>query len=275
MNTLTFVVIIVFVVITIITRIMFHRSSSIRRPEGMKEQIPEEGQKIREDNGFLQDYVDGLPQAKDPAIRNSFKAGYSAMKENKLIEAMDNFSVASAQAQESQKVALLTLMGNCLYRQGKLDDALGHYKEALDLAIQISDKDGEIANLSNIGVIYKTRGKLDEAMGNYKEALKLATEMNNTEGIAATFGNIGLVFQSKGELDSALEYYEVALKLHQGMENKDGTSRNLCNMATAYEVKGERDKALDYYNQSLKIFRQIGANREIEFVEEKIRGLSF
>ena len=211
-----------------------------KRPPHAKEQEKEIAEikvginRIIEEVKDIKNYLDGwqkLPLTDEKRI--TFDKGLKAMKECNWNSAIDTFRGLLSDAKDNKKVALLNLIGNCFFHQGNLDQALGHYKESLDLAREINDKEGESANLGNIGVIYWKRGELDKALEYFEEGLKIDREMNRKEGIAATLGNIGLI----------------------------------------YAKKGEKEKALFYFNRALEIFKQIGAQREIAITENNIRKL--
>ena len=251
-----------------------------KRPPHAKEQEKEIAEikvginRIIEEVKDIKNYLDGwqkLPLTDEKRI--TFDKGLKAMKECNWNSAIDTFRGLLSDAKDNKKVALLNLIGNCFFHQGNLDQALGHYKESLDLAREINDKEGESANLGNIGVIYWKRGELDKALEYFEEGLKIDREMNRKEGIAATLGNIGLIYQTRGELDKALKYHEEALRVSKEIGYKEGEAANLGNIGLIYAKKGEKEKALFYFNRALEIFKQIGAQREIVITENNIRKL--
>ena len=230
--------------------------------------------RIIEEVKDIKNYLDGwqkLPLTDEKRI--TFDKGLKAMKECNWNSAIDTFRGLLSDAKDNKKVALLNLIGNCFFHQGNLDQALGHYKESLDLAREINDKEGEATNLGNIGLIYQARGELEKALKYHEEALRVSKEIGYKEGEAANLGNIGLIYQTRGELDKALKYHEEALKIYREMGNKEGEAQDLGNIGLIYAKKGDKEKALFYFNRALEIFKQIGAQREIVIIENNIRKL--
>lgn len=64
------------------------------------------------------------------------------------------------------------------------------------------------------------------------------------------------------------------MKLEREIGNKEGEAQALGNIGLIYDTKGDIDKALDFLNQALAIFKEIGAQREIEIVERNIKRLT-
>jgi tetratricopeptide (TPR) repeat protein len=204
-------------------------------------------------------------------VRVSVEEGLKLMDEYKWDAAIEIFRKVLAGAKnEKHKVVALNLIGLCFYKQSDLDPALGNYKESLELAKKIKDKEGEAANLGNIGLVYYDKGELDKALEYHNKALKIDKEIGNKEGEAANLGNIGLVYYDKGELDKALDNYNQSLKINEELGSKEGIANQLGNIGLVYYIKGELDKALEYYNRALKIFTEIGMTMEIERAKQNI-----
>ena len=58
----------------------------------------------------------------------------------------------------------LDYIGHIYFRQGKIDEALASFENALHVFTQAGNRQGEAAQLSNIGNIYFEQGRLDEAL---------------------------------------------------------------------------------------------------------------
>jgi tetratricopeptide (TPR) repeat protein len=88
-----------------------------------------------------------------------------------------------------------------LHHNGRWDEAVAHYEEALRLA----PKDAN-AHL-NLGVVLHQQGRKDEAVAHYKEALRL----NPKE--AKAYYNLGRILLEMSKLDEAMRYFEQAVRL--------------------------------------------------------------
>jgi tetratricopeptide (TPR) repeat protein len=91
-------------------------------------------------------------------------------------------------------------LANALYLQGRLDEAIAEYRQALQL-----DKNS-FENHSNLGNALRTKGLLEEAIAECREAVRL------NKDFARAHCNLGLALQQQGEFREALE------ELRQGHE---------------------------------------------------------
>ncbi len=92
-------------------------------------------------------------------------------------------------------------LGFALAAQGKTDQALAHYAEALRLDPDLADTH------NNLGMALAAQGKLDQAMAQYAEALRLKP------GLARAHNNLGLALAAQGKMDQAMAQYAEALRL--------------------------------------------------------------
>ena len=98
-------------------------------------------------------------------------------------------------------------LGNALRRQGKLDEAIAEYREAIRL--QPDDHIGHY----NLGDILRSQGKLDEAIAEYREAIRLQPDY------AYAHSNLGLALLAQGKVDEAIAAHREALRLNPNYHN--------------------------------------------------------
>ena len=95
------------------------------------------------------------------------------------------------------------------------------------LSIEGIAESEKLALQIEIGICFWSQSKLIEAHGTFKEGLEIARAIDNRDGISICLGNIGLIYSDKGDLDSALKYLQEALKIHQEVGYKQGEASNL------------------------------------------------
>ena len=91
--------------------------------------------------------------------------------------------------------------GNMLKENGKLDDAVDSYQQALAIKPDYAEVYGDLGN------VFKEQGKLDKAIASYQQALALKPDY------AKAYVNLGVVFQEGGLLDEAADNYKRALAI--------------------------------------------------------------
>jgi tetratricopeptide (TPR) repeat protein len=85
--------------------------------------------------------------------------------------------------------------------QGRIEDAIGHYKEALRLNPE-NDK-----VYFNLGNVLSQQGRLDEAIDKYKEALHI------NPAFADAHNNLGNTLAREGHIDEAIKHFNEALRI--------------------------------------------------------------
>jgi tetratricopeptide (TPR) repeat protein len=156
-----------------------------------------------------------------------------------------------------------------LAKQGKLDEAVAQYREALEIQPRYAE------TRYNLGIALSRQGKLDEAIAQYRAALEIApakTEARNNLGNAlARQGsypaaiveyqkvleldpdfadaryNLGNVFLKQHKLDEAIAQYRKTLEITP--EN----AAALNNLGNALAMKGADDAAIAQYQRALEI----------------------
>ena len=92
-------------------------------------------------------------------------------------------------------------LGIAIWAKGDLDEAVRHYRRALQIDPDHTEAHG------NLGNALAEQGRLDEAIGHYRQALR--TEPNN----AGLHHNLGRGLVMAGQLAGALEHFQEAVRL--------------------------------------------------------------
>jgi tetratricopeptide (TPR) repeat protein len=127
-------------------------------------------------------------------------------------------------------------LGIAFSQEGKLNEALSHYKKALKIKPDYADAH------SNLGLALSEKGKIDAAVLEYKEALKI-----KPDNIAALF-NLGNALGDLGKFDEAVFYYKEALKL------KPDFVEAHYNLANTQVHLGNDNEADIHYAEALRIY---------------------
>ena len=138
--------------------------------------------------------------------------------------------------------------------EGKLDDAINYFSEALTLRNQISNNLYGIGEtLNSLGVTYYYKGQLVKALDYYKESLNVKQKLGNKQQIAIALNNIGDVYHTQGELNLAWNYYNQSLDLFEEIGNNEHIFSGLHNLGKVFYQKGEFNTALEYFDKALKV----------------------
>jgi tetratricopeptide (TPR) repeat protein len=126
-------------------------------------------------------------------------------------------------------------LGSALAAQGKLDDAIGHYRAAL----RIDPTYVEAHN--NLGSALAAQGKLDDAIGQYRKALRMRPYYPEAHN------NLGTALAAQGKLDEAIGHYRAALFMRSNF------SEAHYNLGNALVRQGKLDEAIAQYSEALRI----------------------
>ena len=126
---------------------------------------------------------------------------------------------------EEQVKTALTNLG-CVLRQKMLyDEALRHYKEALEIAERIEDTRAYARILNNMGNIYQSTFDFDSAIECFEKRAELAADIKDSDGLIKAYGSLGGIYHLMGDLRKSILYYEKVI-IHVRM--KLGASRVDC-----------------------------------------------
>jgi tetratricopeptide (TPR) repeat protein len=165
--------------------------------------------------------------------RGYYNLGYALTTQGKLDEAIAHYSEAlrinPAYAEAHNN------LGNALTTQGKLDEAIAHYSEAL----RINPNSAQAHN--NLGNALARQGKLDEAIAHYSEALRIYP------ADAEAHNNLGYALTTQGKLDEAIAHYSEALRIRPNFLEAHN------NLGLALTTQGKLDEAIAQYYEALRI----------------------
>jgi tetratricopeptide (TPR) repeat protein len=151
-------------------------------------------------------------------------------------------------------------MGSVCEKQGKLDEAMAHYEQALE--IQESVLGGEHAAAARtrrgMGIVRQRQGRLDEAMTFFERALAIEEVALGTGHVelTSTLMNMGLVRRDQGRLEEALELYARTLRIREASLGSSHrlTAITLVAMGRVWQLQGRLDEAMAQYERALPIF---------------------
>jgi CHAT domain-containing protein/tetratricopeptide (TPR) repeat protein len=116
---------------------------------------------------------------------------------------------------------------------------------------------GEALNLNNIGQIYFSQGKNEQALKLYQQALAIYQENKYPAGIAVTLNHLGRVYTNTGKYNQAIESNQQALTNYKAVGDRTGEGVTLSNLGQIYQKQNQLEKALGLYQQALAIHREV------------------
>ncbi len=159
--------------------------------------------------------------------------GNTLLQQGKVDEAITHFQ-ESLQIKPDYAGACYNL-GNALFQKGNVDEAIIQYQKA----VQINPDNAAAHN--NLGYVLLQQGKVDEAIAHFQEALQIKPDY------AGACYNLGHALRQKGKVDEAIIQYQKALQI------KPDYAEAWYNLGNALLQQGKVDEAIAHYQQALQI----------------------
>ena len=143
-------------------------------------------------------------------------------------------------------------LGVALAHNGRLDEAMSQYSEALRLKSDASEVHNNLAN------VLAARGQVDEAIVHYLKALRLEPDYDKAHN------NLGNALAGEGKVEEAINHYSEAIRI-----NPDYAGAHY-NLGNALAAQGSVDEAIKHYFEALRIWPDwAGAHNNLGFALEK------
>ncbi|MEW6265662.1 MAG: CHAT domain-containing protein, partial [Thermodesulfobacteriota bacterium] len=127
---------------------------------------------------------------------------------------------------------------------------LEHYQQALRIAKEIGDKQGQGNSLGSIGLVYFSLGDYPKALEHCQQALKIAKEIGDKKGEGSDLGNIGIVYKNLGDYPKALEHHQQALKTFETLGTKSEIRITTGNIGDVHLEQGDLAQAEKWFQQA-------------------------
>ncbi len=128
-----------------------------------------------------------------------------------------------------------TNLGVALARQGKIEEAVAHYVEALRIQPDFVEAH------NNLGIALAGQGKIEEAIAHYVEALRIQPDF------VGAHTNLGVALAGQGKIEEAIAHYVEALRIQPDYVE----ARN--NLGVALAGQGKIQEAIAHYREALRI----------------------
>lgn len=152
----------------------------------------------------------------------------------------------------------LVFQGDALLTLGRVDQAVGIFREALDLAGKADSPMILGMAYGNLGAALMRRGDLLEAETMSREALAIAERIGTDVGISAQLEILGRLHWLRGELAEAQDLLEQALEVYVRLGDRTLEGRLYITLAQAQWARGDLDGARKSLEQALALSRETG-----------------
>jgi len=154
----------------------------------------------------------------DGLLHNTFVPGYVSLSSS-FEAAQKALKMAQIAGNDTMIVKSWLALGSNLRLQGKNDDALNLFQDALKLSKKNSYKSGECQSLIETGTIFYIRGEYEKSGDFFKEALTIAQQKQLSDLEATALNYIGKFYHTTGNFEESVLYYKRAIEIYKSRGN--------------------------------------------------------
>ncbi|WP_329275559.1 AfsR/SARP family transcriptional regulator [Streptomyces sp. NBC_00691] len=200
------------------------------------------------------------------AGRARFVCGNAALQSARLGEA-EQFARLAAEACErvGDRVILrqtLNDRGLIAQFQHRYEDAVHFYDQAIELAVALGHRSGELVTRLNAAQARLRGGRAEEALVACDEALAALREVEDHHGAAYALYVQGMALHELGRHDEAVASHTRCLDLCETWQIRGQESQARHRLAETLRVTGRREEALKEAGRALVLCEQRGAVRD-------------
>jgi DNA-binding SARP family transcriptional activator/tetratricopeptide (TPR) repeat protein len=159
---------------------------------------------------------------------------------------------------QAAEARALTGLGLADFRQGRGEQATGHFRQALALFRAAGDRTGEARVQGNLGIFDLEQGRCQQASEHFRQALALFRLAGDRTGEAHVLSNLGNLEQMQGHYREATSHYWQALALSREIGDRTCEAYTLDGLGCIDRRRGRHRRAANRHQQALDLFREIG-----------------
>jgi predicted ATPase len=132
-----------------------------------------------------------------------------------------------------------------------------HFRESLDIARQLNDKQGAAVSLNAMALLARDQGNVAVARSLSEESLELWREVGDLKAVARSLSNLATVVKSQGDFSRAHALHGECLSIFRGLGDRTGVAWSLDYQGDVAHDQGDYAGARKLYEQGLEIFREL------------------
>jgi signal transduction histidine kinase/AraC-like DNA-binding protein len=143
-------------------------------------------------------------------------------------------------------------IGNTLFRQGQIREAIPYFEKCLQMSISAADKEGQLLGHANLGKVYLSLKMTNEALEQYNKSLALCQQFGDPSSAEMVWKGLANAHEQKGDFKSALHAWKNYHALYDSIEQNLNTER-LLKLESSIRLK---DKEVELKASELTLSRR-------------------
>ncbi len=212
----------------------------------------------------------GLEQARtqtNARMRALFAAGVLAsdQRDYSASEKLFKESLEIARLlQDKQSMAIsLNALAVSARDNGDLASAISLFEESLLLWKELGDRLAAARAVSNLGTVLESQGNYADARIRYEECLSIFQELGDSTSAAWVLNHQGDLLRDEGDLPAARMLYEQSLAKFRELSDRWGIAGSLADLGNLAGEQGDFATSDALYRESLILFQDLGHKRGV------------
>jgi serine phosphatase RsbU (regulator of sigma subunit) len=144
-----------------------------------------------------------------------------------------------------------------LQRNYRFEEAIGYYKQIVDINKRLNNQNGLMSGCNIIGMIYSDLEQYDNALPYLENVVRLSRELSNKEGIIGSLTNLALALYGLEKYEESNKRLEEAVKLAKEINNLKLLRSCYGMIYDNYTKLGNSEKAHEYSELYLSFDKEL------------------
>ena len=179
--------------------------------------------------------------------------------DKRLFYAETGLTLAEKEKDKLKMLIFNDYQGKYYFEKGEHDIAFKFFKIALNLAVEIKNKEWEGRVYSSFAVAYSNTGDLQTGIAYYQKAISCYESIGMEDKTATMLANMGGAYRLIGEPDLAERYLKKAENIAENENDRSALLKVYASLGNLYSEKNELDVALEYGKKALAVSQELGS----------------
>lgn len=159
---------------------------------------------------------------------------------------------------EAEKLNAFSGIGLAQYELNDLKAAEASFLNALRIARELGNREGEASAIGNLGLVYAAREEYVKAYECHDQQLRIAEDIGDPLITGNALGGLGTCARHLGKTDEAIQLKCRQYKISRKIKDLRGQASALGGLSTLHLSRHELKKAWRLHQRSVELFRSIG-----------------
>lgn len=205
---------------------------------------------------FFNEVLRGQPAADYPhraLLLCNIAASYNTLGKFRLAEFYARKGVATARARGSNVDLAngLNILARSMYRQGRLEPAITHLKEAAGVREKVADPSMLASDYLELADLYTKNGQPSEAIAWARKAETISSRQANSLKLAAVYQALSSAYEAVGDHRSAVHYLQKLLAQKDSLAD-DHYNQAFAQMQVQFETQKKTAENLQLKKENLE-----------------------